>query len=118
MLKVKPYTAADLVKITGDEGVISLANHNQVAGPGFTVFDGNSPVASGGIRILGAGVAWFVMNEEKVKENPIAIVRRAKAKIDEMQRVGELCEVFALSENADKWLSYLGFKKIDNIFVR
>lgn len=117
MLKVKPYIAADAAIITVNRDIVSSANHNQAAGPGFTVFDGKKPIACGGIRVHGVGMAWFLMNDG-VKKHPVAIIRKAKEAIEQMQRENELCEVFAVSDNADKWLETLGFKKINNIFIR
>ncbi len=118
MIDIAKYIAADAVLITGDRKKVDMANHNQTAGPGFTVLKDGKPIACGGIRTFGVGVAWFVMNEEAKKNHPLMIIRKAKKAMDEMQRENELCEVFAESENCDKWLEELGFHKNVNIFVR
>ncbi len=111
MIEVKKYISADAVIISGNRDIVTQANHNQAAGPGFTVFDGKTPIACGGIRVQGVGMAWFIFNEQAQKEHLKTIIREAKEKLDEMQRNNELCEVYAESDNADVWLKHLGFKK-------
>jgi len=113
----KPYIASDLIIITGDRNKTQLANYNQAAGMGFTIFDGKTPIACGGVRVQGIGVAWFAMSEE-AKKHPVSVIRKAKKRIEEMQRKQEVCELFAESVDTDKWLESLGFKKNDNIYMR
>ncbi len=117
MIDIVKYAAADVPIITGDRSKIGIANHNQVAGPGFTVLEDGKPIASGGIRTFGVGAAWFVFGKEAKEKHLKMIIKNAREKLDEMQRENELCEVFALSEDTDTWLKHLGFVKKD-IFVR
>lgn len=117
MIEVIKFTPADIAIITGDRTRASIANHNCVAGPGYTVLVDGKPIACGGIRVHGCGVAWFAFSKEAEKEHLKTIIREAKKKLEEMQRENELCEVFAVSEDTDTWLKHLGFKKKD-IFVR
>ena len=117
-IQVKQFLPADQVIITGNRECAELACHNQVAGPGFTIMDGNRPIACGGIRVVGVGIAWFAMTEEARTNNPMLVIRKAKKKIEEMQRQQELCELFAESRSCDKWLEHLGFHKVENIFLR
>lgn len=115
---VKPFLPADQVIITGNRNHAELACHNQVAGPGFTILDGKTPIACGGIRVQGVGIAWFAMTEEARKKHSMSVFSKAKKKIEEMQREQELCELFATSEDCDSWLKHLGFHKVENIFLR
>lgn len=116
---IKPFMPSDAAIILQDRDCIIQANHNLAAGPGFTLLDGKTPIAAGGIRRYGVGIAWFIMTEEAKKVHPIEIIRAAKEEVERMQRENELCEVYAESDNADKWLKHLGFQKTKlDMFVR
>ena len=118
MIEVKKFLPADAVIITQDRMLAEKASWNGTAGPGFTVLNDGKPIACGGIRVHGCGVAWFAFNEEAQKNHLRTVIKEAKEKLEEMQRDNELCEVYAESEDTDVWLKHLGFHKKNNLFVR
>ncbi len=115
MTETVPFLPADAVILTGDRDVAAQATYNQASGPGFTILDKNGdPVASGGIRVYGTAIAWFILNKEAA--HLTTVIREAKATLEKMQRDERICELYAESDNGDVLLKHLGFTKKDNIW--
>lgn len=118
MIKLKPYLPTDAVILTGDRMCAELAQLNQISGPGFTLCDGNRPLASGGVRIYGVAEAWFVLGDEAKEKYLLMVMRKIKKELEKIQRREKLYKIYAEDTKSENFLQHLRFVKKNNIFVR
>ena len=95
---------------------------NAVSGPGWTYTINDEPVAAGGLRVLHVAEAWWMGNEQFLKEAKDSLAFQRFIIRNTRQRLKDLCEqekiyrVWAESKISDHFVEAMGFKRV-NAFV-
>ena len=109
-MEIKPYHPQDGIEIMGRPDFAPFASLNQVAGPGYTLFDGKTPILAGGIRIHGVGEAW-IMSSDKIRQDPKLLMRTIRPQFDKIVRENQLWRLWAISKVSDTFLEHFDFVK-------
>ena len=118
-MEIVEFTAADECIVSGDRNRVDSANLNQISGPAFTILDSDGvPIACGGLRVSGTAEAWFQMNKVAEKQHLKTVMRQCKKRLEEMQRDEKIYQMYARCDISENFLEHLGFKKVNDIFVR
>lgn len=117
--RIEPYTLDHYRAMTGEKENLGMACLNQIAGPGFMLFDDSGqPIALGGVRVQGIGQAWCLLSPAILKRRK-TLLRTAQEVLTECINHEKLYRVYAeASVDTAAFYEHLGFKQQNNLWVR